>query len=92
MSNERILNQVIAKSFENFFIGPTQTYNNYKLDPPFTPAYVPFPSPGARDDRKEKALSRNEGVEVPTRSFSSFFIFCSIKKIDFCFLYRMQIQ
>ena len=84
--------QVIAKCFENFFISPTQTYNNYKLDPPFTPAYVPFPSPGARDDRKEKALSRNEGVEVPTRSFFSFFIFCSIKKIDFCFLYRMQIQ
>ena len=84
--------QVIAKCFENFFISPTQTYNNYKLDPPFTPAYVPFPSPGARDDRKEKALSRNEGVEVPTRSFSSFFIFCSIKKIDFCFLYRMLIE
>ena len=61
---------------------------DYKLDPPFTPAYVPFPSPGARDDRKEKALSRNEGVEVPTRSVF-FFILCSIKKIDFCFLYRI---
>ena len=84
--------QVIAKCFENFFISPTQTYNNYKLDPPFTPAYVPFPSPGARDDRKEKALSRNEGEEVPTRSFFSFFIFCSIKKIDFCFLYRMWME
>ena len=69
---------------------------DYKLDPPFTPAYVPFPSPGARDDRKEKALSRNEGVDVPTRSFFFFFffffIFCSIKKIDFCFLYRMRIE
>ena len=65
--------KVIAKCFENFFIGPIQTYMDYKLDPPFTPAYVPFPSPGARDDRKEKALSRNEGVEVPTRSVFFFF-------------------
>ena len=81
MSNERILNQVIAKSFENFFIGPTQTYNNYKLDPPFTPAYVPFPSPGARDDRKEKALSRNEGVEVPTRSFFFFSYSVVLKRL-----------
>ena len=60
--------QVVAKFFDNFFIGPTQTCSNYKLDLPFTPAYVPFPSPGARDDRKEKALSGNDGVEVPTRS------------------------
>ena len=60
--------QIIAKCFDNFFIGPKQTCSNYKLDLVFTPAYVPFPSRGARDDRKEKALFGNEGVEVPTRS------------------------
>ena len=49
----------------------------------------PFPSLGARDDRKEKALSGNDGVGVPTRSL---FIVCSTKKIDFCFLYRMWIK
>ena len=76
-----------SKFFDNFLIGPTQTCSNYKLDLLFTPAYVPFPSCGARDERKEKALSGNEGVEVPTRSL--FFIFCSTKKIDFCFLYRI---
>ena len=65
----------------------TQTCSNYKLDLLFTPAYVPFPSRGARDERKEKALSGNEGVDVPTRSL--FFIFCSTKKIDFCFLNRI---
>ena len=35
--------QVIAKNFENSFIGPTQTCSNYELDLPFTPAYVPLP-------------------------------------------------
>ena len=60
--------QVKAKVFDNFFIGPTQTWSNCKLDPLFTPAYVPFPSPGARDDRKEKVLSGNDGAEVPKRS------------------------
>ena len=82
--------QVTAESFDNFFIGLTRTRCNYKLDLLFTPAYVPFPSLGARDDRGEKALSGNEGVEVPTRSF--LYVFCGIKKIDFCFLYRMWIK
>ena len=71
--------KVIAKFFDNFFVGSAQTCSNYKLDLLFTPAYVPFPSLGARDDRKEKAQSGNEGVEVPTKSFF-FFIFCGTKK------------
>ena len=37
--------QVIAKLFDNFLIGPTQTCSNYKLDLLFTPAYVPLPIP-----------------------------------------------
>ena len=82
--------QIIEKIFDNYFIGPIQTSSNYKLDLVFTPAYVPFPSRGARDDKKEKALFGNEGVEVPTRSF--FFIFCSTKKIDFCFLHRVWVK
>ena len=54
--------QVIAKLFDNFLIGPTQTCSNYKLDLLFTPDQLmfPFPSPRARDDRKEKALRGNE--------------------------------
>ena len=62
----------IAKCFDNFFIGPIQTCMDYKLDPLFTPAYVPLPIPRARDERKEKALSGNEGVEVPTKSLFHF--------------------
>ena len=34
----------IAKCFDNFFIGPIQTYMDYKLDPLFTPTWFPFPS------------------------------------------------
>ena len=45
---------------------------DYKLDPLFAPAYVPLPIPQARDERKEKALSGNEGVEVPTKSLFHF--------------------
>ena len=42
--------QIIAKFFDNYwyFIGPTQTYSNYKLDLRFTPAYVPFPIPWSK--------------------------------------------
>ena len=47
---------------------------------------LPFPSRGARDERKEKAPSESESVEV------LFFIFCGTKKINFCFLYRMWIK
>ena len=66
--------QVTAKFFDYFFIGPTQTWSNCKLDLLCTPAYVPFPSPGARDDRKEKVLSGNDGAEVPKRSLSYFVV------------------
>ena len=53
--------------FLQLFIGPTQTGMDYKLDPLFTPAYVPFPSL-VQEMTGEKVLSGNEGVEVPTRS------------------------
>ena len=47
--------QVVAKNFDNFFIDPTQTYINYKLDLPFTPAYVPLPIPWSKRWQEEKS-------------------------------------
>ena len=39
-----------------------------------------FPSLGSRDDRKEKALSGNEDVEVPTGPFFFFFSYSVVLK------------